>query len=166
MVLDHDANRSKLLLKLKWIRFWSFSICGFYHCVSVLRKTLRISVEIRTNTGAWQHCHLNIMSSMVWKKKQQFFAGINDTTVVTHKQTFSRPACATKKKGYFYNLNWVFHSAPAGLPGFTSVSHGSGFLKSLEPAANGNGLLSGFLSRNRRPPLTVRVIVRGYQEKF
>ena len=27
------------------------------------------------------------------------------------------------------------------------VSHGSGFLKSLEPAANGNGLLSGFVSR-------------------
>ena len=61
MVLDHDANRSKLLLKLKWIRFLIifFQFCGFYHCVSVLRKTLRISVEIRTNTGAWQHCYNN-----------------------------------------------------------------------------------------------------------
>ena len=55
MVLVHDANRSKVLLKLKWIRFWYFQFCGFYHCVSVLRKTRRISVEIRTNTGTWQH---------------------------------------------------------------------------------------------------------------
>ena len=64
MVLVHDANLSKILLKPKWIRFWFFQFCGFYHCVSVLRETLRISVEIRTNTGAWQHCRKIILR--VW----------------------------------------------------------------------------------------------------
>ena len=40
------------------------------------------------------------------------------------------------------------------------------FSKIIRTLANGNGLLSGFLSRNRKPPLTVRVTGRGYREKF
>ena len=36
----------------------------------------------------------------------------------------------------------------------------------VRTAANGNGVLSRFLSENRKPPLTVRVIGRGYREKF
>ena len=35
--------------------FLIFQFCWFERCISVLRKTLRISVEIRTNTGTWQH---------------------------------------------------------------------------------------------------------------
>ena len=42
--------------------------------------------------------HLNIMSRLVWKENRQYFAGVNDTSVVTHKQTFSRQACAIKKE--------------------------------------------------------------------
>ena len=74
MVLD--ANRSKLLLnELKWIRVLIFQFCGFFHCVSVLRKTLRISVEIRTNTGAWQHCEssnstLRFLTSETWRSRR------------------------------------------------------------------------------------------------
>ena len=45
--------------------------------------------------------HLNIMPSLVWKKNRQFFAGVNDTSVVTHKQTFNRQACAIKKEAPF-----------------------------------------------------------------
>ena len=108
--------------------------------------------------------HLNIMSSLVWKKNRQFFAGVNDTSVVTHKQTFSREACTIKKRNcHFYKLSWAFRSAPARQFSFTGVSHGSGFLISIDPAANGNGLLPGFLSGNRRPPFTVRMIGRGHR---
>ena len=34
-----------------------------------------------------------------WSEKNwQFFPGVNDTSVVTHKQTFNRQACAIKKE--------------------------------------------------------------------
>ena len=95
------------------------------------------------------------------------------TTRVSHKQTFSRDACAIKKEPT------LLQSEHFALHGFTVVSHGSGLLNSIEtaangdgllnsiePAAKGDGLLSGFLTGHRRPLLTVRLIGRGHQEKF
>ena len=65
---------------------------------------------------------------------------------MSHKQTFSRDACALKKEPTLLQLQ----SEHFALPGFTVVSHGSGPLNSIETAAKGDGLLSGFLTGDLR----------------
>ena len=79
---------------------WFFQFCGFYHCVSVLRKTLRISVEIRTNTGAWQHCYReNCQQDTTVKHRSR--AKCKDDLLCSFDNAFDRLAdrskcCATK----------------------------------------------------------------------
>ena len=85
---------------------------------------------------------------------------------MTHKQTFNRQACATKKEAPILLFELSISLCTLTVNRFHGRIPWQRFLKSLEPAANGNGLLSGFLSGNRKPPLTVRVIERGYREKI
>ena len=74
------------------------------------------------------------------------------TTRVSHKQTFSRDACAIKKEPTLLQSEYF------ALHGFTVVSHGSGFLNSIETAAERERLLN---SIEKPLPMTT-VFYRGF----
>ena len=63
--------------------------------------TLRTGCFISRSCPAWS------------EKNRQCFAGVNDTSVVTHKQTFNRQACAIKKEASLLLFERAFRSALA-----------------------------------------------------
>ena len=59
------------------------------------------------------------------------YTGVNDTSVVIHKQTFNRQACAIKKEAPLLLFELSISLCTRTVNRFHGVSHGSGFLKSI-----------------------------------
>ena len=89
--------------------------------------------------------HLKIMSSLVWKLSAIFCR--RQRHQCRDPQANIQPSGMCYKKGRATSTIWTEHFAlhPYGKPVSRAYPMAAFFLKSLEPAANGNGLLSGFL---------------------